>query len=232
LGKGIAESWADRHGTTHSGEMLTAQAQAMAGQPALALDHARRAVAAAPDSLEPRLLLGRLYQGNKRYAEAESTWQDALRRFPGHVGIGLDLALSREQQGDVTGAVQAVRDVLKQHPENPRALNFLGYLLADHNQNLEEALALIQRALERDPDNGAYVDSLGWVFYRLGRLSDARAKLERAVYLTGGDPVVHEHLGDVYKDLRLLHLARDQYRLSVAGDQTNSRVKAKLSQIP
>ena len=82
------------------------------------------------------------------------------------------------------------------------ALNFLGYLLADHDRRLRPE-ALILKALVHDPDNGAYIDSLGWVYYRLGRLPEARIQLERAVDLTGGDPVVREHLGDVYRDLNL-----------------------------
>jgi Tfp pilus assembly protein PilF len=90
---------------------------------------------------------------------------------------------------------------------------------------------LIRRALEKDPDNGAYLDSLGWAFYRLRRLDEARLYLERAVERTGGDAVVHEHLGDVYKDLRLNDLAREQYRRSLAADSTNARVRAKLSEL-
>ena len=106
-------------------------------------------------------------------------------------------------------------------------LNFLGYLLADHNRRLDEALGMIRRAVEKDPDNGAFVDSMGWVYYRLGKLDDARGQLEKAVAITG-DPVVHEHLGDVYKDLKLIDLAREQYRLSLARDSLNSRVRGKL----
>jgi len=121
--------------------------------------------------------------------------------------------------------------VLAREPDNPTALNFLGYLLADHNRNLQEAVGLIRRALELDPDNGAFLDSLGWAYYRLGRLEDARQLLERAVRVSGGDPVIHEHLGDVYKDLRLNHLAKDQYRLSLSFDQSNRRVRSKLSSI-
>ena len=71
---------------------------------------------------------------------------------------------------------------------------------------------------------------MGWVYYRLGKLTLARGQLERAVVLTG-DPVVHEHLGDVYKGLKLLDLAKQQYRLSVAGDSLNSRVRGKLQGI-
>jgi len=69
---------------------------------------------------------------------------------------------------------------------------------------------------------------MGWVFFRLGRLADARRELERAVFITGGDTVVREHLGDVYKEMRLIELAREQYRLALASDRSNGRVKSKL----
>jgi Tfp pilus assembly protein PilF len=69
------------------------------------------------------------------------------------------------------------------------------------------------------------------VLYRLGRLEDARKQLEGALALTGGDPVVHEHLGDVYRDLRLLDRAREQYRASLDGDSRNARVKNKLEKL-
>jgi Tfp pilus assembly protein PilF len=69
---------------------------------------------------------------------------------------------------------------------------------------------------------------MGWVYFRLGRLTDARRELERAVILTGGDTVVREHLGDVYKELRLTELAREQYRLALASDRSNGRVRSKL----
>src|SRR5438094_1300443 len=92
-----------------------------------------------------------------------------------------------------------------------------------------EARTLVVRSVQMDPDNGAYVDSFGWVLYRLGDLAGAREQLERAVRLTEGDPVVREHLGDVYVDLRLPDLAREQYRLGAAAEGENAkRVGDKL----
>jgi tetratricopeptide (TPR) repeat protein len=101
--------------------------------------------------------------------------------------------------------------------------------MADHGRGLEEARGMIERAIQADPDNGAYVDSFGWVLYRLGRLAEAREHLERAVRLTGGDPIVREHLGDLYRDLKLAPEAREQYRLSqeTEGDH-QKRVAEKL----
>ncbi|HEY6866207.1 MAG TPA: tetratricopeptide repeat protein [Candidatus Eisenbacteria bacterium] len=225
-----AEAWARAHPGNFRGELLVAQAMAGDNRIDAAIEHAQRAVATAPDSLGPRVMLGRIYQGEKRFAEAEKVWVEALARFPKMTGLGLDLAYCREQQGNVDGAEAAVRDVLKSDPESAAALNFLGYLLADHNRKLAEAESLIRRAVEQEPDNGAYLDSMGWVYYRMGRLQEARSHLERAAELTH-DPVVYEHLGDVYKDLKLFDLARDQYTRALERDSSNARVRAKLAQI-
>jgi tetratricopeptide (TPR) repeat protein len=230
-GVALADGWAARHPSDPRGQMLSARVRAAAGQRDSAIVAAQRAVAAQPDSLVPRLFLGRLYSEQKRYPEAIKTIQEAVDRFPRHSGAALELATAYEESGDIDRAESVAREVLKRDPEDPRSLNFLGYLLADHNRSLKEAEDLVHRALVVEPDNGAYIDSMGWVYYRLGRLEDARRELERAVELTGGDPIVREHLGDVYRDLHLTDRARDQYRQSLARDGENQRVKTKLQQL-
>ncbi len=230
-GAQLAQEWAQRHPADRRGVALAARAHAAAHDWIAAERLARAAIGAEPDSLGPRLLLGRIQQGSERWSAAESTWTDVLARFPDAPGVLLELAFCRERTGDAGGAEAAARDVLGREPDNATALNFLGYMFADRGERLEEALDLIQRAIALDPDNGAFIDSLGWVYYRLGRLEQARAELERALRLTQGDPEVHEHLGDVYKDLRLMDLAREQYRLALASNPTNPRVKSKLSEL-
>ncbi|HYM80265.1 MAG TPA: tetratricopeptide repeat protein [Candidatus Limnocylindria bacterium] len=221
------EAWARSQPEDHGRWLVAGRVHGIAKQPERALAAFGRAIELAPDSLAPRVMLARFHQEAKRMAEAERAWLAAIEQFPDVGALRLDLALCREQQGDIPGAEAAVRDALEREPDNPVALNFLGYLLADHNRKLDEAVDLIRRALVHDPRNGAYLDSLGWAFYRLGRLEEARTHLEQAVALTG-HPEVHEHLGDVYKDLRLLELANDQYRKSWAADSTNERVRDKL----
>jgi Flp pilus assembly protein TadD len=90
------------------------------------------------------------------------------------------------------------RKVLKLNPDNANAMNYLGYMLADRNVRLEEAFQLIQKALDQEPNNGAYLDSLGWVYFRQGKLNEAESMLIRALDRIGTDPTVHDHLGDVY----------------------------------
>ena len=89
------------------------------------------------------------------------------------------------------------RKVLKADPDNAGAMNYIGYMLADANLRLEESLDLITKALDIEPGNGAYLDSLGWVQYRLGRLEDAEKNLRRALEKTPRDPTVHDHMADI-----------------------------------
>jgi len=89
------------------------------------------------------------------------------------------------------------RKVLKADPDNAGAMNYIGYMLADANLRLEESLDLITKALDLEPGNGAYLDSLGWVQYRLGRLEDAEKNLRRALEKTPRDPTVHDHMADI-----------------------------------
>jgi tetratricopeptide (TPR) repeat protein len=226
-----AEDWARSHAADYRGPMLVAQIRAAADDTVGAEAAARQAVALAPDSLTPRFVLGGLLQAHGRFAAAESVWADLVHRGHAPARAGLQLAYCRERLGDVEGAVNAVREVLAREPGNSSALNTLGYLFADHDRDLAEAEDLVGRALAQEPDNGAYLDSRGWVYYRLGRLVEARRDLERAVELTNGDPVVSEHLGDVYKGLNLIDLAREQYARSLRQDQGNARVRAKLSEL-
>jgi len=223
-----AEAWVRQRPGDMRGYLTAARARSLNHEPAQALAHLERAIEVAPDSIAPRAMLARFYEHEKRNAEAEKAWAAAVARFPGHNGLAFDLANCRERLGDVAGAEAAVGDVLRREPENPTALNFLGYLWADHGRNLEQAVDMITRALAQEPENGAFIDSLGWAYFRLGRLGEARLQLERAARLTRGDAVVLEHLGDVYNEMRLKDLAKEQYRLSLAADPANTRLKAKL----
>ncbi len=222
------DGWVASHPGAGNAPRLRGWVRAASGRADSAVAYARLEVAASPDSLSPRRVLARYLRETQRWREAADELGWLRERVPDDPSLLLDLALCREQLGDVSGAIAAGRDALALVPDSPQALNFLGYLLADHQRDLPEAEKLIRRAVEQDPDNGAYLDSMGWVLFRLGEFSAARVHLERALTLTGDDPVVHEHLGDVYRELRLLDLARAQYRLSLAGDGANPRVRNKL----
>lgn len=125
--------------------------------------------------------------GSARLSRPASDWLAYYYR-----GIALE-RLDRWQESKVD-----FRRALADSQQNPYVLNYLGYTLADRNEELEEARRLISKAVEQMPDNGAFVDSLGWVLYRLGEFDDAVTQMELAIKLEPQDPVVMDHLGDVY----------------------------------
>jgi tetratricopeptide (TPR) repeat protein len=107
------------------------------------------------------------------------------------------------------------RKVLKVDPENANALNYIGYMLADRNMRLPESLDLITKALELSPENGAFLDSLGWVYFRLGRLPEAEENLRRAVSKTPSDPTVHDHIAQVLMAESKVQEAIQQWQTSL-----------------
>jgi Flp pilus assembly protein TadD len=95
-------------------------------------------------------------------------------------------------------------------------------MLADQNTRLQEAQQLIQRALEQDPNNGAYLDSLGWVYFRMNRLEDAERQLLHSLQLISKDPTIHDHLGDVYFKQGKIKDAVTQWQASLAAWNASS----------
>ncbi len=112
-----------------------------------------------------------------------------------------------EREKRYAEAEEQFKKVLASDPEHASALNYLGYMLADQNTKLEEALGYIKRAVDLDPANGAYLDSLGWAYFRLGKYELAEDNLLKASQKINTDPTVHDHLGDLYQKTGRLKLA-------------------------
>jgi tetratricopeptide (TPR) repeat protein len=112
-----------------------------------------------------------------------------------------------EREKRYAEAEEQFKKVLASDPDHASALNYLGYMLADQNTKLEEALAYIKRAVDLDPGNGAYLDSLGWAYFRLGKYEMAEDNLLKASQKINTDPTVHDHLGDLYQKTGRLKLA-------------------------
>lgn len=120
-------------------------------------------------------------------------------------------AIAEERADDWQSAEADFRAALAIQPNQPQVLNYLGYSLVEKNLKLDEALDMIERAVEGSPSSGYIVDSLGWVYYRLGRYAEAVIQMERAVELLPVDPVVNDHLGDVYWAVGRTREARFQW---------------------
>ena len=108
------------------------------------------------------------------------------------------LAMVYDARGDTSQAEKYLREYIRLEPDEPNAYNYLGYMLVQNGVKLEEALGLIKKAVAKEPENGAFHDSLGWAYFKLGNLDEAVVELERAIELIPDDSEVREHLGEVY----------------------------------
>lgn len=134
----------------------------------------------------------------------------------------LFVAFLHERNGNTAAAIQAARHALASEPQSPACANFLGYLLADANRELDTAERLIRSAVAAEPENAAYLDSLAWALYRQGHFEPALAAILRALELADEpDPVILDHAGDICAALRLHTLARLYWARALAEQPTN-----------
>lgn len=157
---------------------------------------------------------------------------EALQQFENNSNLLYTRAILSERLGNPAGSEADLRQIIALEPENAMALNALGYTLADRNEKLDEALELIQQAAELKPDDPAILDSLGWVYYRLGELKRAE-QLLREAFAAFPDAEVGAHLGEVLWELGNHREARTIWREAADGaddtsliDATRKRLKA------
>ncbi len=145
------------------------------------------------------------------------------------------LSSAQERAGDVKGSEDTLRRILTKEPNNPTALNNLGYFLAERNERLPEALELVQRAVRAEPANPSFLDSLGWIYFRLGKLKEAERYLSDAARRNPASNTIQEHLGDLFQKLGDPQKARTAWQkaltLSVEAADA-ARIKAKLNGEP
>lgn len=134
-----------------------------------------------------------------------------------------------EQTGRFDKAVESFELLLTIDSTYAQAQNYLGYMFADHNTRLDEALDLIEKAVAQDTTNGAYLDSYAWVLYRLGRYDDALVQIKKATAQITDDPIVTEHLGDIYFALGDVGEAMTAWEKALRLDPDNQELKDKVS---
>lgn len=163
----------------------------------------------ARESFFPALAV--LYSQDNRKKEAEATFQEGMRRFPAASVIVLEYGLFLERDGRRDQAFTVMKRALAMDPDNPSALNYVGYTMAEKGEELEQALAFVQKAVAALPEDGFVRDSLGWVYFKMGHFDDAVRELQKALALITDDPVIYEHLGDALQETGAGDRARDAY---------------------
>lgn len=190
---------------------------------------------ARPELASVQAAYGDMLRRAERFEEAVAAYTAVLdlvdADLPRYWFIHYARAICYHQMDDWEPAEADFRRALELNPEQPNVLNYLGYSLVEQRRNFDEALGMIQRAVAARPDSGYIIDSLGWVYYRLGRFEEAVAPMERAVELEANDPIVTDHLGDVYWMVGRYREAEFQWHRALSFDpapEDAERIRRKL----
>jgi len=177
------------------------------------------------------VLLASLYQLQDQEELGRKTFVRALKAYPEDDDLLYEYGLFLDYRGEQRQALDVMQQVIKLQPEHAAALNYVGYTWADKKIQLDKALTYIKRAVELKPENGYIRDSLGWVYYRLGKLKKAIKTLEEAVKLSPDDPSILDHLADVYLESGRTTAALATYRKALElfkEDKDRRRVAEKI----
>ena len=173
-----------------------------------------------PKNLDVWTALGDLNRSADRYADAATAYDKAIATLSPDdkrlAGLYYARGISLERTNRWPDAEKDFRDALKINPNRADVLNYLGYSFVDKGENLEEAVAMLEKAHALRPLDGFIADSVGWAYYRLGRYQDAARALEEAVQLAPGAPDVNDHLGDAYWRVGRKTDARFQWQHALA----------------
>ncbi|MGH6748872.1 MAG: tetratricopeptide repeat protein [Methyloceanibacter sp.] len=192
-------------------------------------------IATYPKDVRPFDALGNILRAHERYGEARDSYSRAIALIPKPTHDNWTLFYSRgvsnERLKDWPAAESDFKQALELSPEESLVLNYLGYSWVDQGRNLKTAMDYIRKAVKLKPDDGYYVDSLGWAYYRLGNLQAAVENLERAVELKPDDPIINDHLGDAYWRIGRTLEAKYQWQQSLTlkpEDDQAATLKQKI----
>ncbi|MFD2648703.1 tetratricopeptide repeat protein [Devosia albogilva] len=193
-------------------------------------------VATRPDDLDAVFTYAELLRFDEQYEKAAEAYTKALELTGGNRNgdwaIYYTRGMSYERAKQWPKAEADFKRALELNPGQPEVLNYLGYSWIDMDMNLEPALDMIEQAVEARPQDGYIIDSLGWAFYKLGRIEDAVTTLEQAVTLLPNDPELNDHLGDAYWQAGRRLEAKFQWTIAADVDEVGNvreRVAAKLA---
>ena len=198
------------------------------------LDRARRKFSQSSQSFVLEFLTGMAFSRQKGYAEAiqHFTAAEVIAQATDPKRLNesfyFQVGAAYERKGDYAQAEKYFEKCLQLAPEFAEALNYLGYMWAEHGIHLDKARELIERALKAEPKNAAYLDSLGWVLFKLNQPKEALGYVLKAAELSEEpDPTVQDHLGDIYAALDQMNKAQEAWRKSLSLEP-NEQVKKKL----
>jgi len=202
------------------------------GQPDTAIQQARSLLTGKPEQDQKvYVALGQIDSRLKRWKDAEENYTKALQlstKEDDKDDVNFLIASSYERQKRYDEAEQLFKNLLAKRPNNAIVLNYLGYMLADRGMHMQEALGYLKKAVQLDPQNGAYLDSIGWLYFKMGDYDLAEANLRRASERVTDDPTINDHLGELYAKTGRLKLAAAAWERAL--DEWNRSLPADVDQ--
>ena len=189
-----------------------------------AITHLTEATRINPKQPEPFIVLGLAHLQAEQFEKALSTFEEGIRYHQKNADLHFNLGTAYDKLNRFDDVVKAMETALALDPHHADALNYLGYSYAERGIKVEQALTLTKQAVALKPDNGYYVDSLGWAFYKAGQVNEALTEIKRAVALVGDDPVIYEHLGEIYLKQQKLSEAKEAWLHSLELDPSNDKL--------
>ena len=175
-----------------------------------------------------RARLGSLYTYLWKGEKAVEVLQGILDEDLENVDANYWIGLAYQSLGNFEKAEYYLRKAVALAPDREEGYNALGYLFAEYSTNLDEAAELIKKALEKSPENGAYLDSLGWVYFKQGKLTAALEHLEKAVSYIPNSVEIQDHLGEVYLKVGYKKKAIAAWRKAIQLEPDNVKIQEKL----
>jgi tetratricopeptide (TPR) repeat protein len=189
-----------------------------------AITHLTQARRINPKQPETHIVLGLTYLQKEQFDEAARVLEEGINQNPKNADLYFNLGTVYDKLNRFDDVERVMETAIKLDPHHADALNYLGYSYAERGVKIDQALSLTKRAVTLKPSNGYYIDSLAWALFKSGMFTEALTEMKRAVALAGDDPVLYEHLGDIYAKQRNLTEAREAWLRALELDPSNNKL--------
>ncbi|HSF67537.1 MAG TPA: tetratricopeptide repeat protein [Nitrospiraceae bacterium] len=196
-----------------------------------AVTHLTKAITINPKQPEAHIVLGLTYLQKDQFDDAARAFEEGIAQNPKNADLYFNLGTVYDKLNRFDDVVRVMEAAIKLDPHHADALNYLGYSYAERGIKIDQALSLTKRAVALKPSNGYYVDSLAWALFKSGLYSEALTEMKRAVALASDDPVLYEHLGDIYAKQRDLSEAREAWLHALELDPSNSKLIERFREL-
>lgn len=182
-----------------------------------------------PDDFRLNYIKGLSLQRLNRENEAMVFFDKTIELNPNDAGILSTVALAYDNQGNFSKSTEIYEKALKIDPQNALILNNYAYNLSERGENLDKALSMAKIAVEKEPNNSSYLDTIGWIYFKLKNYKLAKKNIEKSLSVNPNSAVVLEHLGDVYNAMKDSVNALKYWKLSLEKNPDNKTLSNKIN---